>query len=162
MIKERNLLPFPDTFKVSCLIKSPKQYNISDLIKVIGNKILGYDEANIIVRYNDKLLNRFSTSDCELQALLDKTIVPHTYNLLLRTNHQDSLASIICHEMKHFDQYEKGELEIKKEPSGLVFNYKGEEYPSNIAYSDRPWEKEAKRSQYALWKEFKKIYYKTK
>ena len=67
MAKERNIFEFPETFKVSCLIKSPKQYDVEELIKVIGNKILGYNEANIIVQYNDKILNRFSTDDCELQ-----------------------------------------------------------------------------------------------
>lgn len=43
-----------------------KQYDVEELIKVIGNKILGYNEANIIVQYNDKILNRFSTDDSGL------------------------------------------------------------------------------------------------
>lgn len=160
MSKERNTFEFPETFKVNNLIKSPKQYDVGDLIKVIGNKILGYNEANIIIQYNDKLLNRFSTDDCELQALLDKSIVPHTYNLLLRTKLSESLETIICHEMKHFDQYEKGDLEIKKDSSGLSFIYKGKEYPASTDYYSRPWEKEAREAQYELWKKFKKLYYK--
>lgn len=122
-----------------------------ELIKVIGNKILGY---------NDKILNRFSTDDCELQALLDKSIVPHTYNLMIRTRFQESLETIICHEMKHFDQYEKGDLEIRKDDSGLAFIYKGKEYKSSTDYYSRPWEKEARSAQFELWKEFKKLYYK--
>lgn len=160
MTKARNILEFPETFKVSSLIKDPKQYSVEELIKVLGNKILGHDEANIIVQYNDKILNRFSTDDCELQALLDKSIVPHTYNLLLRTRLSESLENIICHEMKHFDQYEKGDLEIKKDDTGLSFIYKGKEYSSSTDYYSRPWEKEARKAQYELWKEFKKIYYK--
>lgn len=160
MKKERNILSFSDTFKVSCLIKSPKQYDVSDLVKVIGNKILGYNEANIIIQYNDKLLNRFSTKDIELQALLDKTIIPHSYNLLIRTKLQDRLEDIICHEMWHFNQFEKGDLEIKKDDSGLFYIYKGEEYRSNSDYFSRPWEKEARKEQHNLWKQFKTIYYK--
>lgn len=160
MAKERNIFEFPETFKVSCLIKSPKQYDVEELIKVIGNKILGYNEANIIVQYNDKILNRFSTDDRELQALLDKSIVPHTYNLMIRTRFQESLETIICHEMKHFDQYEKGDLEIRKDDSGLAFIYKGKEYKSSTDYYSRPWEKEARSAQFELWKEFKKLYYK--
>ena len=150
MAKERNIFEFPETFKVSCLIKSPKQYDVEELIKVIGNKILGYNEANIIVQYNDKILNRFSTDDCEQQALLDKSIVPHTYNLMIRTRFQESLETIICHEMKHFDQYEKGDLEIRKDDSGLAFIYKGKEYKSSTDYYSRPWEKEARSAQFEL------------
>lgn len=160
MTKERNTFEFPETFKVSSLIKDPKQYNVEDLVKIIGNKIFGYNEANIIVQYNDKILNRFSTEDCELQALLDKSIVPHAYNLILRTRLSESLEIIICHEMKHFDQYEKGDLEIKKDDAGLVFIYKGKEYSSSTDYYSRPWEKEARAAQYELWKQFKKLYYK--
>ena len=160
MAKERNIFEFPETFKVSCLIKSPKQYDVEELIKVIGNKILGYNEANIIVQYNDKILNRFSTDDCELQALLDKSIVPHTYNLMIRTRFQESLETIICHEMKHFDQYEKGDLEIRKDDSGLAFIYKVKEYKSSTDYYSRHCEKEASSAQFELRKEFKKLYYK--
>lgn len=138
MAKERNIFQFPDTFNVSCLIKSPKQYDITELIKVVGNKILGYNEANIIVQYNDTILDRFSTKDCELQALLDKTIIPHTYNLLIRPNTSEDLAIVICHEMKHFDQYERGDLEIKKDETHLTFNYKGQEYLSSTDYNLRP------------------------
>lgn len=57
------------TFKVSCQIKSPQ---LSDLIKLIGINLLGYTEANIIVQYNDKLLNRLSTKDFAIQSLLEK------------------------------------------------------------------------------------------
>lgn len=159
-MKERNIFEFPDTFKVSSLIKSPKQYDISDLIKVIGNKILNYNQADIIIQYNDKVLNKFSTQDCELQALLDKSPIPHTYNLLIRSNHTDSLETIICHEMVHFDQYERGDLQIEKDDTNLVFIYKGKEYKSSTPYFSRPWEKEAKSLQYNLWKTFKKLYYK--
>lgn len=160
MIKERNNFQFPNTFKVSCLIPSPKQYNISDLVKIIGNKILGYQEAHIIIQYNDKILDRFSPPDCELQALLDKTPIPHTYNLMIRTKLQTSLENVICHEMKHFDQYEKGDLKINKDEYSITFVYKGKEYDSSIDYYVRPWEKEARSAQYKLWKEFKKLYYK--
>lgn len=137
MIKERNTFEFPDTFKVECLIESPKQYDVEDLVKIIGNKILGHDKANIIIQYNNKLLDKFSTEDCKLQALLDKSLIPHTYNLLLRTN-INNLDTIICHEMKHFDQYEKGDLEIIKDNNMLSFMYKGIKYDSSTDYFNRP------------------------
>lgn len=159
MIKERNTFEFPDTFKVECLIESPKQYDVEDLVKIIGNKILGHDKANIIIQYNNKLLDKFSTEDCKLQALLDKSLIPHTYNLLLRTN-INNLDTIICHEMKHFDQYEKGDLEIIKDNNMLSFMYKGIKYDSSTDYFNRPWEKEAIKAQSVLWKQFKKLYYK--
>lgn len=157
MSKEINVLEFPETFKVTSLIQSPKQYNIEDLIKIIGNKIFKYDTANIIVRHNDSLLNRLSTNNYKLFAFLDKTLVPHTYNLIIRTTLESSLWSIICHEMQHFDQYERGDLNIVDD---TCFIWKGEKYSSNIDYEDRPWEKEAKASERYLWHEFKKLYYK--
>lgn len=160
MAKERNIVTFPKTFNVTCLIDSPKKYDVEDLVKVIGNKILGHREANIIIQYNDRILDKFSTEDCELQALLDKTVVPHTYNLLIRSNHKESLETLICHEMKHFDQYENGDLEVIKDESKLVFIWKGQEYKSSTSYYSRPWEREAREAQSKLWKEFKNIYYK--
>lgn len=158
-MKERAELEFPQTFKVTSLIKSPKQYDVEDLIKVIGTKIFNYTDANIIVQYNDKILDKFSTEDCKLQALLDKTAVPHTYNLFLRTRLLDRLESIICHEMKHFDQYEKGDLDIYKDNSEISFIWKHVKYDASTDYWSRPWEKEARESQCELWKQFKKIYY---
>lgn len=156
---KRRILKFPETFKVTCLIKSPKRYDISELIKTIGNKIFGYTEAHIMVQYNDNVLDHFSTEDCELQALLDKSKIPHTYNLIIRSNTQESLETIICHEMKHFDQYERGDLELRKDSSGLVFVYKDKEYKASSDYFSRPWEKEARLAENILWKEFKKLYY---
>lgn len=134
MVKKRNTLQFPDTFKVISLIESPKQYDVEELIKVIGNKILGYTTANIIIQHNDKILDKFSTEDCELQALLDKTIVPHTYNLLIRQDLKENLETVICHEMCHFDQYERGDLNIVKEGSNIEFSYKNIIYPANTPY----------------------------
>lgn len=161
MVKERNVFEFPDTFKVDCYIKSPKKYDVSEMIKVIGNKILNYNIAHIIIQYNDKLLNRFSTKDYELQAFLDKTIVPNTYNLIVKTKLLESLEDIICHEMVHFDQYERGDLKLKNtDNSGPIFIWKGEEFSSDSNYSSRPWEEEARSKQYNIWKQFKNLYYK--
>lgn len=137
MSKERNTFIFPDTFQVTSLIKSPKKYDVEDLIKVIGNKILGYESANIIVQYNDSLLDKFSTINCQLQALLDKSVIPHTYNLIIRSQSNSSLETIICHEMVHFDQYERGDLEVKKDNT-LSFIYKGKEYDASTDYFSRP------------------------
>lgn len=141
-MKERSKLEFPETFKVTSLIESPKQYDVEELIKVIGTKIFDY------------------TEECELQALLDKTPVPHTYNLLLKTKLSDSLSTIICHEMQHFDQYERRDLELVKKDSKLVFLWKGQQFDSSLDYMLRPWEQEAIDAQYSLWKQFKQIYYK--
>lgn len=149
-MKERNIFKFPETFNVQCLIKSPKQYEVSDLIKVIGNKILGYNTANITVQYKDDILDKYSTTDCELQALLDKTVLPHTYNLLIRNRLQASLRDIICHEMKHFDQYERGDLEIIKDDDQITFSYKGKIYDSSVDYYSRPWEEEARAAECEL------------
>lgn len=158
--KERNTFTFPETFKVNCLIESPKNYEISDLIKVIGNKIMGYDTADITVYHNNSILNKFSTKDIELQALLYKNAVPHTYSLIIRENPGVSLESIICHEMVHFDQNERGDLIMKEDENGLYFIWKGKKQIPLQTYANRPWEKEANNKQWDLWKKFKELYYK--
>lgn len=160
MGKLRNTFEFPDTFKVKSLIKSPKQYNIEDLIKVIGNKIFKYDVANIIISHNNNLLDRLSTKDYKLFAFLDKTPIPNSYNLILRTTLESSLSSVLCHEMQHFDQYERGDLIININGDLTSFIWKGKEYSSNTSYNERPWEIEAMAAEHSLWKQFKNLYYK--
>lgn len=155
MKKEINTFTFPDTFKVTNYIKS-SNVDIDTLIKVVGNKILKYDTAHIIVNYDDKVLNRFSQGDFKLDAILNKTPIDHTYNLIIRTNPENSLEMILCHEMIHFDQYERGDLQIE---DGKAI-YLGKEYDNETAYDLRPWEQIAKKEQYNIWKKFKKMYYK--
>lgn len=139
------------TFKVSCQIKSSQ---LSDLIKLIGINLLGYTEANIIVQYNDKLLNRLSTKDFAVQSLLEKTLTPHTYNLFLRTNSKDKLESIICREMAHFDQYEKEILKTKEDEGKTIYLYKDQECS---LLDNSIWEKETRTTQYELIKQLKKL-----
>lgn len=158
--KERNTFIFRETFQVTSLIESPKDYDITDLVKVIGNKIMGYDTANITVYSNNSILNKYSTKDIELQAILYKNIVPHTYSLIIRDNPGVSLESIICHEMVHFDQNERGDLIMKDENGKLYFIWKGEKQIPLQSYLNRPWEKEASQRQWELWNEFKNLYYK--
>ena len=155
MKKEINTFTFPDTFKVTNYIK-PSNVDIDTLIKIVGNKILKYDTAHIIINYDDKILNRFSQGDFKLDAILNKTPIDHTYNLIIRTNSENSLELILCHEMIHFDQYERGDLQIE----GGKAIYLGKEYDSEMPYDLRPWEQIAKKEQYDVWKKFKKMYYK--
>ena len=155
MKKEVNTFTFPETFKVTNYIKSSK-IDVDTLIKVVGNKIMNYDTAHIIVHYDDRLLNRFSNGDFKLDALLNKGPIDHTYNLIIRTDPENSLEMIICHEMIHFDQYEKGDLKIE---DGKAI-YLGKEYDNSLDYYLRPWEQIAKKEQYSIWKKFKKMYYK--
>lgn len=155
MKKEVNTFTFPSTFKVTNYIKSSKT-DIDTLIKVVGNKIMNYDTAHIIVQYDDKLLNRFSKGEFKLDAILNKAPIDHTYNLIVRTDPDNSLEMIICHEMIHFDQYEKGDLKIE---DGKAI-YLGKEYDNTLQYDLRPWEQIAKKEQYSIWKKFKKMYYK--
>lgn len=119
--KERNTFTFPETFQVTSLIESPRDYDITDLVKVIGNKIMGYDTANITIYSNNSILNKYSTKDIELQAILYKNIVPHTYSLIIREDPGVSLESIICHEMIHFDQNERGDLVMEEKDNKLYF-----------------------------------------
>lgn len=158
--KERNIFTFPETFQVTSLIESSRDYDITDLVKVIGNKIMGYDTANITIYSNNSILNKYSTKDIELQAILYKNIVPHTYSLIIREDPGVSLESIICHEMVHFDQNERGDLVMEEKDNKLYFIWKGKKQIPLQSYASRPWEKEASQRQWELWNEFKNLYYK--
>lgn len=158
MTKERNTFEFPESFQVTSFIKNQKDFDVEELVKVIGNKMLGYNEATINILYNDRLLNRLSTNNCKLQAILYKTALDHTYNLFISTKHTDRIEYIICHEMAHFDQYERGDLQVMDNYQGFI--WKGEEFESSTNYDGRPWEKEAVNRQHKIWKEFKNLYYK--
>lgn len=101
------------------------------MIKLIGTEILKISECKIIVTYNNKLLDKLSSEDIQLDALLNQTALPHTYNLILRTT--CNLSTVICHEMIHLQQYESGRLKL-----GDPIIFDGKEYDKKLDYNERP------------------------
>lgn len=135
-------------------IKSPKHWNVVDLVEFIL-KELGNTDVTLSISYNDDVCDHFSTSDIQIDALLDKsTKIDKTYNLIIRQ--YAPLKEVIPHELIHLDQYERGDLKLNKLEDKLYFIWKDEEYDPSIPYKDRPWEIEAFSMQNKLWKKFKK------
>lgn len=160
-MKQRNTFEFPETLVVNLIgIKSPKSYEIEDLIKIICYNIYEIKNCTINVICNNRITQLFSKDDLEIGAILDKTPIDHTYNLYISSNISDNLELIICHEICHLYQYERGDLQIIKNANLKYFKWKGKNFIVKTDYWSRPWEKEAKEESYRLWKEFKKLYYK--
>ena len=66
-----------------------------------------------------------------------------------------NILSILCHEMVHLKQYDKGELKLVK--GGAM--WKGQFYDKNTPYFDRPWEREANAEMGKIEKKVKELYY---
>lgn len=145
---------FPDTLKVTTNVKL-RRYDIQKFVKYIIYNLLGYSTVHLTIAYNNKQLERLSTKDVDLQALLTKLPMDHTYTLYLHTFPTTSVETILVHEMIHLDQYERGDL---KELGNGKFIWKGVEYDASMPYDKRPWEKEAFAKQTKILKQVKQIF----
>lgn len=96
-----------------------KNFDLKKLIHLILTQYYNYDNIILNVYYNNKICDKFSTNDIKIDALLDKTPIPQAYTLILREN--SDIKKIICHEMVHLDQYERGDLVLIKDENGLKF-----------------------------------------
>lgn len=139
---------------INSSIKNNKRYDINKLIEFIVEHYFKHEDIILSISYNDNLCDHFSTDDVKLDAILDKTQMPKHYNLVMRE--YAPVREVICHEMVHLDQYERGDLSINKFEDKIYFNWKGEDFDPSTPYDKRPWEEEAYKLQSKLWKEFKK------
>lgn len=131
------------------------KYDLQIVCKIILTEILGITDVILNVFTNDTALKRFDTDDVKMQAILSRAGKTNMYTLHLRSDITD-IIPIICHEMVHLSQYYRGDLSLK----GTTFSWKGMEY-NNINYWSRPWEIEARKEQYKIEKQLKKLYYET-
>jgi len=126
-----------------------RKVDLSDLTDWVGANYLPSVDT-LTIAYNDSLLNKLS-SDIELLGISTKVQVPHCYNIFLKTSiGQASLPSIICHELYHIYQMERGDLDYNL--SSNLYIWKGIKY-DNIPYNSRPWEQEAFKN--TILKEYK-------
>lgn len=118
--------------------------NIGDDINYLelSAKQLGVGDVTLVVTRNESVLDKMSSGNNKINAILYRAAVPDpTYNLLLRIHTNKPLPLILCHEMIHLSQIERGDLVLnvdKKE-----FKWKGVTYEVSYDYDMRPWEKEA-------------------
>ena len=132
------------------------KYDMTTICKLILTQILNIKDIELIVVTNDSQVKIFDTPDFELQAMLIGYPNLNKYSLILRSNiGAASILSVVCHEMVHLDQYNRGDLELK----GKTFKWKGKEYAGEVPYFQRPWEIEATKKQKEIENKVKKLYF---
>lgn len=139
--------------KITNHIKSPKNFNVEELIEYIASVLEINPKAELTLMYNDKLLNQLSKGDVEYSALLQNPI-PNQYILFVKTD-VSGLQTIICHEMVHLKQYDSGKLKMSQDCKTVWWN--GEKFDATFEYTNREWEVEAFSLQNKLWRNFKKF-----
>lgn len=131
-------------------------YDMTTFVKIALTQVLGIINVDLTIVTNDRLISNFDSNDIEMQALLQGEPEKHRYRLILHSRiGVASLASIVCHELIHLKQYEKGELKLVKGGA----KWKDKFYEKTTPYMDRPWEKEANGNMYKLEKQVKELYY---
>lgn len=127
-----------------------RKVDLSDLTDWVGKNYLPSVDT-LTIAYNNRLLDRLG-GGMELLGISTKTSVEHCYNIFLRDSiGQASLPSVICHELWHIVQFERGDLDY--DLNANTYTWKGETY-GNIPYDSRPWEQEAFKN--TLLKDYKK------
>lgn len=136
--------------KIINTLKENKKFNLEDLLNFCAKELNISDDVSITVTQNENLLEKLS-KDVEYDALLCK-MLPKQY--VLYTKYKIVSQYVVCHEMIHMSQYERGDLHIS--PDFKKITWKGEIFDNSISYDEREWEKEAFSKQNKLWKNFKK------
>mgnify|MGYP003293759942 CR=1 FL=1 len=132
-------------------LKSPKRFNIEELIEFAIKELNIKHIKEIKLMYNDRLLDKLS-KDIEFSALLYSPIINH-YILYVR----EGIISqyVLCHELIHLQQYDRGDLKINEDFTKIY--WKGEVFDNSIQYDQREWEIEAFSKQNKLWRKFKQM-----
>ena len=152
--KQREFL-WPKTLniKVSCNNKS--KYDLETVIKIIVSYIFNHQTILMTVINNDKLLDALSPEGTKLQAMISKT--NNLYQLVIRNNPTEDIINIICHEMIHLNQIERGDLVLTRDMKTVT--WKGKEYDYKVPYMERPWEIEAVKNTPNIRKQMRRWYY---
>lgn len=124
----------------------------SDIITFAAQR-LGIADAELIINYGDKLLDRFGSTKYDIDAILYKTIVPGKFQLVVRQKPHGKIENLLLHEMVHLSQYVSGDLSLDLDSN--IYTWKGQAYGPEIEYRKRPWEVEAFSMASKLEKEWK-------
>lgn len=132
------------------------KFDMTTMAKLILTQILGIENVELTVITKDKAIEKYSSDDLEMQAVLQAIPEQHKYRLTYHSRVSGAnLLYILCHEMIHLKQYDKGELKLVK--GGAM--WKGTFYEKETPYFDRPWEQEANADMYKIEKKVKELYY---
>lgn len=138
--------------KLKIGIESPKKFDVEELLTFLAEELNISENAELMVVYNDDLLNRLSNDDIEYEALLHNPA--KNYYVLYVKENVSGLQYILCHEMIHLQQYDRGDLQMSSDFRTVI--WKGETFDNSSEYLEREWEEEAFGLQNKLWKKFKK------
>lgn len=138
--------------KLKIGIESPKKFDVEELLTFLAEELNISEDVELMVVYNDDLLNRLSRGEIEYEALLQR-ILPNSYTLHIKEN-ISGLQYVLCHEMIHLQQYDRGDLQMSSDFRTVI--WKGETFDNSSEYLEREWEEEAFGLQNKLWKKFKK------
>lgn len=132
------------------------KFDMPTMAKLILTQILGIENVELVVVTKDSAIEKYDSDDLEMQAILQAAPEQHKYRLTYHSRVSGAnLLSILCHEMIHLKQYDKGELKLVK--GGAM--WKGRFYEKETPYFDRPWEQEANADMYKVERKVKELYY---
>lgn len=123
--------------------------------KVLGFafKKVGVKDANVTVTVDEAFLQRMSSPDFEYEGVLVPSPLDHTYILRVKDVAKGEMLRILAHEAVHISQQERGDLKVN--PDTLECRWKGKKFTNDYPYMDRPWEKEAFKTQAEILKAYK-------
>lgn len=121
-------------------------------VALFAMEYLGIDGVTLCISQNYKFLRRLSSDNCEYEALLYKSPLEKSYNLIVRDERPK--LNVICHECVHLKQYEDGRLSIDPETGCAI--WEGEHFSNHTNYVKRPWEREAFDMDFKVAREYRK------
>lgn len=127
------------------------RYDIQDVCKFLIGTLYGHQVVDLNIVENPRLLKRLSNDRLEVNAILTSPL-PHVYIMYVKDGFRD--IDILCHEIVHLDQYERGDLSISSDYKEIT--WEGRKYDASLPYDERPWENEAFFKQGALLNAYKK------
>lgn len=134
------------------MIKITDYANLGENLKVLSTatELLRLDGAEVVVVWNNKILEKFETGGFKFNAILHRMLVKDTYELILNTFPDKPLPLVLCHEAVHLSQFLRGDLITDIEKKTYV--WKGRLYGNDTLYEGRPWEIEALSQESSLLK----------
>lgn len=138
--------------KLKIGIESPKKFDVEELLTFLAEELNIDKDVELLVVYNNDLLNKLSTGNIEYEALLCNP-TKNCYVLYIKED-ISGLQYVLCHEMVHLQQYNRGDLQMSSDFKTVI--WKGETFNNSSEYLEREWEEEAFNLQNKLWKKFKK------
>ena len=139
------------------MIKVTDKANLSSVVDVVtfAADYLGIDGVEVMLIVKDSILDRFNDVGLSVNGLAYKTNVPNLYQIYLRSDPDEPIDLILCHEMIHISQYVRGDLSL--DMANKVFTWKDDKYGSDIGYRSRPWEIEAMEGEMKLLEAYRKF-----